>query len=226
MRGSSIQTRRAICAAVILIAAVFVRGGAASAEANEIASAPVVRAVLAAFRANGGFEATFVQTSYWAAFEEADTSRGALTLAPPDRFDIEYAFPPGHRVGSDGRFVWTYLPEDRQVLRADLGETMGWLEPFYQGLESPADSLVPVVRDPRWGEVAVIALTAKPEWGVTDVEARVAIRSSLPVGYAYTDTEGNRIRFDFTSAQFVASVDPERFIFEVPPGYELFDTGR
>jgi outer membrane lipoprotein-sorting protein len=193
---------------------------------DSIESGPLVSAVLQSFRSHAGFEAEFTQLSEWIAFGESDTSSGKLIIAPPTRFLIDYSRPPGQRIGSDGHHVWTYIPEERQVLRAEMDATASWLDPLILGLESPAEARVPVARDSHWGRVATIPLSVRPEWSVVDVYARVAIDSRLPVGYGYTDAEGNRIRFDFLTARFVSSIDPARFEFAVPPGYELFDAGR
>ncbi|MFH1144458.1 MAG: outer membrane lipoprotein carrier protein LolA [Candidatus Eisenbacteria bacterium] len=187
------------------------------------ASAPLLARLRAQFSERQAFRSPFVQTSHWAAFDEADTSSGSLIVAPPDRFRLEYLEPAGHLIGSDGRFVWTFLPEDRQVLRAHIEETTNWGGFFYEALEEAADSLALFRADAEHGTVARIALRSRPEWGVNDLYVEVSPREALPVGYGYADEEGNRFRFSFHEPQFLPAVDEDLFRFRTPEGYELFE---
>ncbi|MBD3235612.1 MAG: hypothetical protein GF330_02785 [Candidatus Eisenbacteria bacterium] len=196
------------------------------ARGEETAVAPLVHRLLEDLRAHAGLTADFVQYNHWLAFAETDTSRGRLTLAPPDRFRLDYRQPPGHRIGSDGRYVWTIVPEQKQVLRAPRAETTGWDALFYEGLAAPRDSLALVREDPQWGRVASITLAPQPEWGLRALAVDLAVPSARPVGYAYTDEEGNRTRFRFTDLRYASAFDSTLFHFSVPEGYELFDAGR
>jgi len=194
----------------------------APSEAVEPA-APLLARLRERLEERRAFRSSFLQLSYWAAFDEADTSSGTLSVAPPDRFRLEYEQPAGHLIGSDGRFVWTTLPEDRQVLRAQIEETTNWGRFFYEGLGQAADSLAPVVRDPARGRIARIALAGRPEWGASEIYVEVAEESGLPVGYGYTDEEGNRFRFLFHNPAFVSALAESLFRFGIPEGYELFE---
>lgn len=196
------------------------------APAQRVAVAPLVEELLSTLRSHAVMTAEFVQHNRWLAFAESDTARGCLTLVPPDRFRLEYVRPPGHLVGSDGRYVWTVVPEERQVLRAPLAQTTGWGELFYRGLDAPRDSLAPVHVDAQWGRVAAIALQPQPEWGLRELDVRVQVATGRLVGYAYTDEEGNRTTFRFEQVAFGGEVDSSVFRFSVPEGYELFDAGR
>lgn len=206
--------------------------GAASAQidgadaSERVAARPLLARLLAELRAGAGMAAEFVQVNRWVVFDEPDTARGQLTVAFPNRFRLEYSHPPGHLVGSDGRHVWTFLPDERQVLRAELDETTGWVEFFFRGLEQPADSLARLYEHPRWGTVAVAALWVRPQWGLRDLYVELRLSGGLPVGYGYTDEEGNRVSFQFDKVALPESVDSGLFDFAVPDGYELFETGR
>ena len=218
--------RRGILIAILLAGqAAFCWAAPATAPAPE--SGPSAAQLLGRLRerldAHRPFRSSFLQLSTWAAFDEADSSRGTLSVAPPDRFRLEYEEPAGHRIGSDGRFVWTYLPEDRQVLRAKIEETTSWGRFFYEGLGQAADSLAAFTSDRERGRIARIPLAGRPEWGASDIYVEIAVDSGLPVGYGYTDEEGNRFRFIFHDAAFLPALDDSLFRFGVPKGYELFE---
>jgi len=185
---------------------------------------PLLERVRSQLAGRAGLRADFDQVSEWAALGEADTSRGTLAIATDGRFRLEYQQPRGHRIGCDGARVWTFVPEERQVIRARVRETTGWSGLFLEGLDDPIDSLVVPAIEPGWGPVARIALRPRPEWDLSELEVEVAVDAGLPVGYGYTDRDGNRIHFRFREARLVASFPDTLFRFRVPPGYELFET--
>lgn len=170
-----------------------------------------------------GFEARFVQTNRWAAFDEADTARGTLTVAPPDRFRFQYAQPPGHVVGSDARYVYTYIPEERQVLRAAAHHTTGLGELFWDGLGQAADSLARVVVRPDGERWAWVNLQPRPQWALRELAVAVRMPAFVPAAYRYVDEEGNEVRFELRRWRTLAAVPDSVFRFAVPEGYERLD---
>jgi outer membrane lipoprotein-sorting protein len=187
------------------------------------AAAPLLARLRARLDAREVFQSSFLQSSYWVAFDEADSAAGILTVAPPDRFRLDYERPAGHLIGSDGRRVWTFVPEDRQVLRARIEETTGWGQFFYEGLGQAVDSLACSGPDSDHGPVVRVPLRARPSWGVIELHVDLARATGMPVGYGYTDEEGNRFIFAFRDPRFVSAVDEGLFRFSVPEGYELFE---
>ncbi|MBM3317328.1 MAG: outer membrane lipoprotein carrier protein LolA [Candidatus Eisenbacteria bacterium] len=214
--------RRAAWALALHLAAAACPAAASEPE-DMTAVGPLVAAVRQRLIAGSLFQTEFVQVNRWAAFSEPDTARGRLTLAPPDRFVLEYREPPGQRIGSDGSFVWTFVPEERQVVRAPLDDTTGWGDFFVRGLETPADSFGRVERRAPWGEVVRVRLLPREEWGLEGLYVEIAAEARLPVGYGYTDAEGNAADFVFTRPRFPEAVGDTLFRFRVPAGHELFE---
>jgi outer membrane lipoprotein-sorting protein len=204
---------------------VFLAGGVA-ATAPEAArpARPLLERVRSQLAGRAGLRAEFDQVSEWAALGETDTSRGTLAITTSGLFRLDYQQPPGQRIGCDGARVWTFVPEERQVIRARVGQTTGWSGLFLESLGDPLDSLVVPAIEPGWGPVARIALRPRSDWDLAELHVEVAVDPGLPVGYGYTDREGNRIRFRFRAAHLVASFPDTLFRFRVPPGYELFET--
>ncbi len=167
--------------------------------------------------------ASFRQINYWVMMEEADTANGSLILAPPHRFRLEYKRPAGHLVGCDGNYIWTYLPEDRQVLRASWRHTTGWGALFLKGLDAADDSLLTIITTPDGARVARLDLGAHPNWNLEALEVEIDIASGDPVSYSYEDEEGNRTRFDFLSVSYPETIDASDFEFFIPESYEMLD---
>ncbi len=192
---------------------------------EQLPAAPLVEELLARFARSAGMRAEFLQINRWVVLEEPDSARGLLTVSPPHRFRLEYTEPAGHRMGCDGRYVWTYIPEERQVLRAAWRETTGWGDFFLQSLKEGADSLVTVREVPGGRRVAFLKLGPRPEWGLRELEMEIDLATGNPRAYGYIDEEGNRVRFEFLTVSFPKSLDDELFHFTVPESYELLDVG-
>jgi outer membrane lipoprotein-sorting protein len=199
------------------------RSPAAPEQGDRVAAAPIVETFLHRLAPAAGMRAHFTQVNLWAAIGEADTARGQLTLAPPHRFRLEYEHPRGHRVGCCGTHVWTYIPEERQVLRAALAATTGWGDFFLRALVEGADSLATLATVAGVRRAARIELGPRPEWGVQEMQVVLDADRGEPLAYLYVDEEGNRYRFEFRRVEFPAMLPDTLFAFGVPPGYELVD---
>jgi outer membrane lipoprotein-sorting protein len=195
----------------------------ARADAPRVEARPLLARLIERIEGAAGFQAEFVQVNHWAAFDAPDTSRGHLTLAPPSRFRLAYDVPAGQVVGSDGRYVWTLVPQDLQVLRASLDETTGWGDFFTQALDAPLDAWAQSRRAASGATIAHVPLQPRPEWSLATLYIDLDVASAVPVGYGYTDEEGNAADFRFTGACFPETLDESLFQFSVPDGYELFD---
>ena len=186
-------------------------------------AAPLIEELFRRYRSSAAFEAEFVQVNEWIVFGEADTAFGRMTLADEHRFDLTYTLPAGHRVGCDGYRVWTFVPEEKQVLRAVWGHTTGWGDQFWEGLRQGADSLAVLHRTETGRELARIHLGARPGWGLRSLTMEIDLADGLPAGYAYLDEEGNRVSFTFLDVQFPSALPEDRFRYTIPDGYELLD---
>ncbi len=213
--------RWVISARVASLALAVLTGAAAAGE--RVPAAPMVEAFLQQLSSAAGLRARFTQVNTWAVIDEADTARGVLTLVPPEGFRLEYAVPRGHRVGCDGRYVWTYVPEEHQVLRAGLAATTGWGDFFLRAFYEGADSLVEITSGPGGRRTARVKLGPRPEWGVRAMEVALDADRAVPLAYGYTDEEGNRYQFAFEGVEFPPDLPDTLLRFTVPPGYELVE---
>lgn len=170
-----------------------------------------------------GLSARFEQINYWVVMDEADTARGSLLLAPPHRFRLDYAKPQGHLIGSDGTFIWTYLPDEKQVLRSALHHTTNWGEFFLEGLSARIDSSAVYTTGPTGDQRIRIDLGKHPEWGLSRLFIEIDTASEDPAAYYYVDEEGNTTRFEFLAINYPPAFSDREFQFAVPEGYELLD---
>jgi len=203
--------------------AVGVLAGAGAAAGERVPAAPMVEAFLQRLSSAAGMRAGFTQINTWAVIDEADTCRGVFTVVPPERFRLEYDVPRGHRVGCDGQHVWTFVPEERQVLRARVAATTGWGDFFLGAFYEGADSLAEISAGPGGMRVASLLLGPRPEWGVRAMQIALDADRGVPLAYGYTDEEGNNYHFTFEGVEFPLTLPDTLFRFAVPPGYELVE---
>ncbi len=216
------RVARRCTALLVLFMMSFPWSGAAPAE-ETLDAGPLIARFLGRLHQAAGYQAQFVQTNRWAVFDEADYAYGTLSIAPPQRFRFDYEDPPGHLVGCDGDFVWTFIPEEMQVLRAGVHHTTGLGELFWAGLGQRADSLATVEADSSGRRLARLKLQPRPEWGVNDLAVFIDLESEEPAAYVYVDEEGNEVRFEFLSWTLLSSVPDSLFRFRPPENYELLD---
>lgn len=209
--------------ALFVLVAVNGLGPPAARAQETLAAGPMITRFLDRLHDAAGYQARFVQTNRWAVFDEADYAYGTLSIAPPRRFRFDYEDPPDHLVGCDGDFVWTFIPEEMQVLRAGVHHTTGLGELFWEGLGTRADSIATVEADSSGRRLARLALQPRPEWGVRELTVFIDLESEEPAAYGYVDEEGNEIRFEFLSWKLLTSVPDSLFRFRVPENYELLD---
>jgi len=212
-------------------AAGFLAPAAAAAalpEAQAAASAgeSALRRLSADLQSLDTFQAEFVQTQEWAGMEPSAPYRGTLSLMRPNLFRIEYADPAGHLQVSDGARVWTWIPENGEVLMADLqktgsagGDLLRWVlnnsraEPHLETVElegSPAE---------------VLLLAPEEGLGVSGVRIWLRPGTTEIRQYEVVDSSGNRTLYRLTKIRRNPRLSPELFRFTPPSGVPVVEIG-
>lgn len=169
--------------------------------------------------------AHFTQEQAFAGFDEPVESTGTLRILRPSYFDILYDPPSRQRQVCDGVYVWTYVPEQKQVVKTPLSpeatrsaDLLDWaLEGASLVSSAPDDSMG------RGGE----RLTLKPGSQLPLQELRIWMRTSdaTLLGYEAVDTEGNRTRMQFLDIRSAKGLTPADFSFRPPAGVEVVEMG-
>ena len=107
--------RRALVA--LLLALPMVPSGAAASSLEE-----AVGSVEAAYRRVQDLKATFQQAAFNRTMSQTVEARGTLYLKKPGRLRWEYVTPTPQELVSDGKTLWVYTPELKQVNVAEDGE--------------------------------------------------------------------------------------------------------
>ena len=174
------------------------------------------------------FEADFVQTYEGGVLRKKTTERGTVTIKRPGRMRWVYAAPERKEFVSDGRRLYSYLPEDKQVIVSPApegqsntpalfltgkGNLVRDFTPSYT--ESPATpglislKFVPIRTDP---DVQSLILGVDP----TTYQIRLLVA---------TDRQGGTSTFTFSNLKENRGISDKIFEFRIPRGVDVVTNG-
>ena len=149
-------------------------------------------------------------------------SKGTVAFEKPNRMRWEYEKPDPQLIVGDGETLWIYQPEDKQAIKAPLGEVFQTTTPvsFLAGLgHIDRDFNATLERDEaeRW----VLRLVPKKEKSIGTLVLMVR-KSDAGVDEArVTDSLGTTTRLVLSGEKRNVDLDPELFRFTPPPGVDV-----
>ncbi len=183
-----------------------------------------VRRLEAAYRGVRDLAATFEQTNFNRTLNQSVQARGTLYLKRPGRLRWEYSAPTPQEIVSDGRELWVYTPELKQVNVAPAPQALaGPAGSFLHGLgqvrehfrirflnpAQPADAEGLLVLDltPKTPQplLARLILSVDPETGL--------VRKAV-----LYDELGNAVTLRFQEVRVNSGLADALFVFTPPPG--------
>lgn len=186
------------------------------------------------------FQAKFSQEAYLSSLDQIQTASGRVTVrfadskAQPARFRWEYLQPDPQLIVSDGKTVWVYMPENRQVIESpmpangqtgtdnplafltDLGNlshqfSITWGEPR----QSPEGHYRLVLR-PRQPSAFLEQLLLEVDKAVVAGKAVYPLRAATLFG-----TSDNRTVVRFSEPRLNQGPNEKLFRFKPPAGTEV-----
>ena len=170
------------------------------------------------------FQAEFVQTQEWVGMDDPSFFKGMLYLERPNRFRLEYSEPRGHLQVCDGERVYTYVPENEQVLATRLPRE-GRVDLLGQILEESVPDPEVTETDLDGIPVAVLSLTPPEGLELQRVRLWTRIDSGAILQYELIEISGNQSTFRFLRTWSDPEIDPKLFHFEAPPGVPVVELG-
>jgi outer membrane lipoprotein carrier protein len=161
----------------------------------------------------------------FAGFEEPLESAGRLRILRPSYFELKFDPPHRQLQTCDGRWVWTYVEEQNQVIQSPLApdatrgaDLLEWALAGAKALSASADTSlgVPARR---------IQIQPGEQLPLTSLSLWVAPDSPELLGYEATDAEGNRTRMRLLEVKARAGLKPSDFRFTPPRGTEIIVVG-
>ena len=149
-------------------------------------------------------------------------SKGTVAFEKPNRMRWEYEAPDRQLIVGDGTTLWIYQPEDKQAIKAPLGEMFQATTPvsFLAGLgHLDRDFNATLERDEkeRW----VLRLVPKTDKSLGTLVLAVR-KSDAGVDEArVTDSLGTTTKLVLSGEKRNIDLDPKLFRFTPPPGVDV-----
>lgn len=158
-------------------------------------------------------------------FSESQPVFGSLYLKQPNQYRLETA---EEIIVSDGKIVWTYLPEAKQVTKQRLkpGEEFNFLS-FLKDMQSKYKAELGDVEKVQNLNCRKIILTPKEKGA--DVEKLIVWvdgKNNLVRKMEMFDLQNSRAIFWFTKVKINHKLDQSQFEFTVPQDVELIDLAQ
>jgi outer membrane lipoprotein carrier protein len=172
------------------------------------------------------FSADFVHTYRGGALRQTATEKGRLIVKKPGKMRWEYTAPERKLFVSDGRQLYSYIPQDKQVIVSAVPDDDHATTPalFLAGKGNlPRDFTVSYVKiDGVPAGTTVLKLSPRRvepdyDWLVLAVDPEtLQIRALVTV-----DAQGGRSTFTFTSLKENLGLADKEFAFSIPRGVDV-----
>ena len=173
-----------------------------------------------------GFSARFYQTSVIKDMQIKDTALGRILVKRPDRMKWEYETPEKQIIITDGKQLWIYRPEDRQVI---IGEA-----PYFFGDGKGAGFLADIKHIRRQFHVSlektdaegVYVLKLLPEKKTLDISKiylSISKQTFDVVEIVTFNAYGDETRISLDNFKFLRDPDDALFQFTIPDGTDVLE---
>jgi outer membrane lipoprotein carrier protein len=149
-------------------------------------------------------------------------SRGTVAFEKPNRMRWDYAAPDRQLIVGDGTTLWIYQPDDKQVIKAPLGEAFQARTPvsFLGGLGQIERDFAPSLEREdtrRW----VLRLVPRTDQGIGTLTLTVRKEDASVEEARVTDPLGTSTRLELSAERRNVPLGAELFRFAPPPGVDV-----
>ncbi|MBF0134284.1 MAG: outer membrane lipoprotein chaperone LolA [Magnetococcales bacterium] len=169
-------------------------------------------------------EADFLQRVVNPAQGTPEESKGRFYASRPGKFRWDYLFPFVQNIVSDGKEIFFYEPDLKQVSIANWSRLNDSPASFFVSNE-PLETVFDwsVYSDPVFHSPAV-HLKPKKAGEVQYIDVVLSPENDSLIRLSILDTMGNLSHFHFYKSRINADIPPDRFQFKVPEGVDIVRT--
>jgi outer membrane lipoprotein carrier protein len=213
-------------AALVALAATVVAGSLALRAADS--TAPELAAALQKkYDGIKDFSADFSHTYEGGVLRKQITERGHLLVKKPGRMRWDYSMPETKQFVSDGVKMYSYIPQDKQVIVASVPPDEDAPTPtlFLAGKGSVTRDFTPsLVEAPAGMPAGSRALKLVPRSKQRDYDWLVLVLESGTLsirGLLTVDEQGGKSSFSFTNLKENVGLADKDFAFKIPRGVDV-----
>jgi len=173
------------------------------------------------------FSADFTHTYEGGVLKKQITERGHLLVKKPGKMRWDYSTPEPKQFVSDGVKMYSYIPEDKQVIVASVPPDEDAPTPtlFLAGKGNVARDFTPSLVDaPAGAPAGSRALKLVPRAKQRDYDWLVLVLDPTTLairGLQTADAQGGRSSFSFTNLKENVGLADKEFAFKIPRGVDV-----
>jgi len=205
---------------------------AAIPRAADVDAAGLARALQKKYDAIRDFSSDFVHTYEGGVLRKKVTERGRLLVKKPGRMRWEYTAPEEKLFVSDGTKMYSYLPQDKQVVVSPIPQDDQATTPtlFLAGKGNLIRDFTPSATDlPAGMPSGCRALKLIPKTSQRDYDWLILVvePESLSIrGLVTADPQGGKSTFNFDNLKENIGVADKEFAFKIPRGVDVVQSPR
>jgi len=221
-----LRARHAVAALIIVAAASTPRSNILVHGAQETAT-ELAAALQRKYDGIKDFSADFTHAYEGGVLKKKITERGRLVVKKPGKMRWDYTAPERKQFVSDGAKMYSYLPEDKQVIVSDVppDDQAGTPTLFLAGKGSLTRDFTPSLVDVPAGMAPgsrALKLVPKSRQSDYDWLMLVLDPSTLAIrGLVTIDGQGGKSSFSFTNLQENVGLADKDFAFKIPRGVDV-----
>lgn len=213
----------------LLIAALVLSLAPASAGAQgRPAPEALARSLQQRYQGIRDFSADFVHTYRGGVLKTKAIERGRVSIKKPGKMRWEYVSPEKKQFVSDGRKIYSYIPQDRQVIVSDVpaGDAATTPALFLAGKgDIVRDFVASYVDAPAASGYALKLVPRKPEREYESLVVVVDPASMQIRSLATTDYQGGESTLTFSNMKENRGLADNEFVFRIPRGVDVITDG-
>ncbi len=186
----------------------------------------VVSKVQEQYESNADFKANFQQESTLKTLGKKQQAEGVVYFKKPGKMRWVFTRPLKQEIISDGKTLWTYRPEEKQVIVSRMSQAFESKTPstFLAGLGNlKRDFRARFVQPPAPGKNYSLELTpVEAQGGLEKLFLVVDPKTFHILQATVQDAMGNVTQVKFSKIQFNTRLSDDLFTFTPPPGVEVF----
>src|SRR5437867_3496473 len=195
--------------------------------APDLAAPQLAQALQKKYDAVKDFSADFTHTYEGGVLRKQITERGRLIIKKPGKMRWQYTAPEEKLFVSDGVMMYSYIPQDKQVIRSSVPPDDEATTPalFLAGKGNLTRDFTPgLVELPAGMPAGSKALKLVPKTRQQDYDWLVLVvdPASLEIrGLVTVDAQGGKSSFSFTNLKQNVGLADKDFAFKIPRGVDV-----
>jgi outer membrane lipoprotein carrier protein len=214
-----------------LLAALAIAGSAIPLHGGEPTAAELAQALQRKYDGIRDFSADFVHTYKGGVLRKQLTEKGRLLIKKPGKMRWTYSSPEEKLFVSDGVKIYSYIPQDKQVIVTTVpsDDTASAPALFLAGKGSLVRDFTPSFGDvPPGSPAGTKALKLVPKTAQPDYDWLILLVDSTTLtlrGLVSSDAQGGTSSFSFTNLKENVGLADKEFAFQIPRGVDVVTDG-